>query len=445
MTELLILIVCAGALGLGVCRVIPGQNWPVRFGLAWGCGLGLSGYLLMLFVWSGIRLAFPSASVICGIALGAGLFLWKPWTQKALDERAGSGSLCRDFSPLEWIAVAVVAGTALAILLTVLSTPVKAFDARMIWMFHARLIADTGIHPAPELHDPAFVIGHPQYPPLLPVLQALAAILSGVFDERWVRLVPAGFYFAMGGLLWDSLKDAPQRLLLVSAWALMPTLVVFEEGGADSGLADVMLSFYVFASLWLALKAEGRLPQYALAGACAAFAGLTKNEGLVIAGMVAVVLWSQADIPFRAKLVFVATWILMLVPWLAVRGQIATLFEERYLEHLTPGRLLWGLDRAGLVAGEMARQMFLLPQRSGLFWWLILAWFAGSERRRDLLLVNGLWIVPAYLLVIYVLYLVTPWERDFQVHLSFSRVLLHIAPLALWAAVWRPDRRVPGP
>jgi hypothetical protein len=90
-------------------------------------------------------------------------------------------------------------------------------------------------------------------------------------------------------------------------------------------------------------------------------------------------------------------------------------------------------SRAGAVATEMLKQAFLLPHRSGLFWWLVLAWFAASKRKAEALGPHRLGIVPVYLLVVFVLYVVTPWEGVVQVQLSFSRVLLQVAPLALWA------------
>jgi hypothetical protein len=48
--------------------------------------------------------------------------------------------------------------------------------------------------------------------------------------------------------------------------------------------------------------------------------------------------------------------------------------------------------------------------------------------------VNARWlVVPAYLDIVFVLYLVSPWQGVLQVQLSFERVLLHLVPLAVVA------------
>jgi hypothetical protein len=126
-------------------------------------------------------------------------------------------------------------------------------------------------------------------------------------------------------------------------------------------------------------------------------------------------------------------FVLLTIPWLAVRTGLRPILDEGYLGHLGWTGLVAGPPRAGSVAAEMFVQGFLLPHRSGFFWWLVAGWFLASPRKAEALVGGRLAVAITYLLVVYVLYVVTPWEGVVQVQLSFSRVLLHVAPLALWA------------
>lgn len=80
----------------------------------------------------------------------------------------------------------------------------------------------------------------------------------------------------------------------------------------------------------------------------------------------------------------------------------------------------------------MLRQLFLAPQRAGLLWWVVLLGVIGASNRRELLVRRHLWIVPAWLLFLFAIFVITPWEGTKQVHLAFARLLLQIAPLGVW-------------
>jgi hypothetical protein len=337
-------------------------------------------------------------------------------------------------------ALAALGVFAVLLVATLATTPLVSVDARTLWVPHARLVLDTGRYPAPELRDPAFVIAHASYPPLLPLTEALVGFAAGSSDERLLRAVPAAFYAVVAVLL---LAELPRReprwgILLAAAWALLPTLVVFEEGGADAGLADVALSAFVLTSALLLERGEAAGPVSSpvlavLAGLLAAAAALTKNEGLVLGGLLCVSAAFGGRGRWRRAGLAALAFALVTVPWLEVRAGLRPILDEGYLGHLGWTRLVAGAPRAGSVAAEMLVQAFLLPHRSGPFWWLVAGWFVASPRKAEALVGGRLAVAIAYLLVVYGLYVVTPWEGVVQVQLSFSRVLLHVAPLVLWA------------
>lgn len=403
--------------------------------LAWsgGWGVGALAFLAFLLGSLGVRLGRGLVLLVCGGAvLAAGL--------TAALSRSGfgpRGASLRPRIPAEWIVLGGFAIVLCTLAVAIATTPLGAFDARMLWTLQARLIFDTEAYPSAELLDPAFVVAHPQYPPLLPLAEALSALAAGSFRERLVRLVPTFFYLSVVAALLAALARNDRRFgpLLAGVYALMPTLILDEHGGAaDAGLADIPLSFFVLLSVLLLARArEAEWRDHAVAGHLAALAGLFKNEGLVLGALLVASVSFQARRSWRLPLAFAAGWALTLLPWLEVRSALPTVFEEQYGEHLNPSRILWGLDRAGAVLGEMLQLTFLRPNGAGLTWWVVgLFWLASPGRIARLRDVH-LWVVPAYLAAIFVVYLITPWEGTLQVRLSFARVLLHVAPLALWA------------
>jgi hypothetical protein len=431
MIPLAVLMAGALALGLRLAKLACGPGASrlalYAFGTASGAAaLGAAGLLVAL-------LGAPlGRGLVVSLAVGAGAFAL---LTRSPQSRPASSGWPRPRSLADRWTFLMLAVVALLVVLTVVTTPLVSVDARTLWTPHARLIADTGRYPAPELRDPAFVIAHASYPPLLPMMEALVALASGSTDERLLRAVPTVFYFSTAALL---LAELPRReprwgILLAAAWALMPTLIVFEEGGADAGLADVAVSGFVLMSAVLLERAPRlSLAAPALAGGLAAAAALTKNEGLVLGGLLCLSAWIFGPRGRRAG-VMTVVFLLLIGPWLAVRPNLASILDESYLSHLGWERFSAEAPRAGAVATEMLEQAFLLPHRAGLFWWLVGAWFAASRRKAEALGPDRLGIVPLYLLVVFVLYLVTPWEGTVQVQLSFSRVLLQVAPLALWA------------
>ena len=432
------LVAAVLALGTRLARRVLRPDAPRLLvgGMGAVLGAATAGIAAVLVALAGVPVARPLAWALA-LAAGAGAWALGPTARPTT-----AWGRPRPRSPADGWALGVLALFGLLLVTTVITTPLVSVDARTLWVPHARLIADTGRYPAPELRDPAFVIAHASYPPLLPIMEALVGVAAGSVDERVLRAVPTAFYFAVGALL---LVELPRReprwgVLLAAAWGLLPALVVFEEGGADAGLADVALSALVLASALLFERAEaGQAPFGAavLAGVLAAAAALTKNEGLVLGGLLCLsaAVGDRAGRIGRLRRAGLATlaFVLLIGPWLAVRSSLRPILDEGYFGHLRWDRLLAAAPRAGNVAAEMLAQIFVLPHRSGLFWWLVVGWFLASPRKADALRAGRLAVVPVYVLVVYVLYVVTPWEGVIQVQLSFSRVLLQVAPLALWA------------
>lgn len=423
MTGLVLLVLACLGLGGGL---LDRSTWPAARAprIAVAFLLGGLGVVVLLVAASYAGAPMRSAAMLV-LALGAALGLRWLWRLRHRAREAAP-----PWTPIERAGVLVWLLLVAAMARNVAAVPMASVDGRTLWWLHARLIHSASAYPAPEHRDPGFPLPHPQYPPLVPVLAAAAASL-GAASEPLMRAVPFLFYLALAGLL---LGEPPRRdprmgRGLTLAVLLLPTLVLSEEGGADAGVADTTLATYVAASA-LALEA-GAAP---LAGLLAAGAALTKNEGIVLGLLLGASAWihcGESRRRLRPALVMAGVFGAIVVPWLLLRTTLPAGFDERYLARLTPETLAAGAPRALEVLWEMARIALLHPQRSGLFWWALAALWALGRRGRSGP-ASGRWIVPpVYLAVVFLLYVVSPWEGVVQVQLSFERVLIQLAPLAV--------------
>lgn len=420
-----LLLLVAACLGVGG-QFLRRSAWPVprTARVAAAFLLGGLGVAVLLLAASQVGVPMRHASVLL-LGLGAPLGLHWLWRLRERPREAVPGwTLIERIGLLVWLLMVA------AMVRNVATVPMASVDGRTLWWLHARVIHAASSYPSPEHRDLGFPLPHPQYPPLLPTLEATAAAF-GPPSEPVMRAVPLLFYLALGALLLAELprRDSRTGRGLALAVLLMPTLLFSEEGGADAGVADTMLASYVAGSA-LALEA-GAVP---LAGLLAAGAVLSKNEGIVLGLLLAVSAWIQGGASrrrLRPALTMFAVCAAVVVPWLLVRATLPPGFDERYLTRLTPDALATGAPRAPMVLAEMLRIALLHPQRSGLFWWGMAGLWALRQRARCGPISDRRLVPPAYLAVVFLIYVASPWKGVLQVLLSFERVLIHLAPLAV--------------
>lgn len=391
----------------------------------WSAGIALVPYVLVLAAACGMRLGRPLVLVV--VVLGFALAV--RFTQRPREVPP------RSRSPIDRLWLAGIAVAAALVVWVSATTPLVAIDARAIWSYHARIILDTGRYPAPELADPGLVVQHPRYPPLLPMAEAATGFLAGSSDDRVLRLVPTVFFLALVALLLGELprRDPRFGFSLVGIYVLMPTLLLSRTAGADAGLADIALSLYVALSV-LSLEAG----EDAQAGAFAAAAALTKNEGLVLGALLMLSAWLRGRRSRRGSVIFTLAFALPLLPWMLIQQQIANSYDEHYLQRLAAGALGPALARLPGLLLEMLRLGLFAPQRDVVFWWIVLVFWWASKRRSEVLTQGRLWIVPAYLMAVWLVYGLSPWSGVVQVQASMTRILLHVAPLALLGLTCSP-------
>jgi len=320
-------------------------------------------------------------------------------------------------------------GIVAVLLVFALGSPTDEWDPRSIWLFHARRIyLDGSLYT--QLDDYA-VFSHNDYPSLFPLWSATAAKLVG----HWNEIFPK----AAGTLLL-----LPPLLLIArsvrSGWvAGLVAVVVLKVGGRYlvDGYMDAFLAVYAVAALAMAVQPRTQptgvawftLAAYAMVSAVLT---LTKNEGAVLAILVAIVavatcLLRDRRMPWGLLVAFAVSMLPLLAWKLAVAG--ADLGND--------------LARSDLKGQLLAR----LPDLSQSV--LILKALLRSDAWIPLVLLLGLWtrtwrtpaaraallVAVAYLGVLFAVYLSTPHDLEWHLATSARRVALPMQLLLMYGVL----------
>jgi hypothetical protein len=252
--------------------------------LAAGCCVAFAGSLLMWFVlWS-----------IAAAAVAAVVLLRRP------------GSLRRLWLDGRWelrplvVGAAVVLGAATAWALRTIRVPNIGFDARAIWLLHARWLAGGHGLARADLRNHFFVVSHPTYPPLASSVMALTWLVSGSGTDRaavvTLTLLNGCVLFVAGWGVVEAARrgvlhlhaDPWRRRALLGLGIVVAALVVLVAGGvmgdfATDGYADPLWSLAAVAAVLFGLVLQSTTADIGAVAVLLGVAGLTKVEGTAVA------------------------------------------------------------------------------------------------------------------------------------------------------------------
>lgn len=347
-----------------------GPRWVVTlFELSLGTGLGVgiaSGIFFVLVVLGAASPATILSLDAAAIAmLGLMLFL-----RRSRAPASGELELPTRAQGFRWNWVLALAlGAALAIELTSMGTvaqsnPHGLWDAFAIWNIRARFLAGPG-EVWRNAVSPLLEKTHPDYPLLLAGFVGRCWKVAGNYDTSVPIATALSFFLATLGLLVSSLALVRSlSAALLAGLVLLSGLTYVSQPMAQ--YADVPLAFYYLAAISLAFLAwfspERRkrvlLP---LAGAAAALAGWTKNEGLlflvVFCGCYALAEWRFSGLK---KAAVRGTWLLLG----ALPGLILVGWLKLHLAPVADPVVRYSVQR---VAGGLARWSSIRWVLDGVF------------------------------------------------------------------------------
>jgi hypothetical protein len=357
-----------------------------------------------------------------------------------------------------WLSRALL-GAALLLLAVVVRSailrPTYQFDALTRWMFKAKVLAvDHELLRGSVCSDAFFAFTHQKYPPLVSHIAQLPSLFSGEFDDRLASALLPLFAIALVLIAYGFVQRHAGRRLgaLVSLWiASLPLICSIDQeppgAGAFSAMADLPLSlFLTAATLAAAEAANGSSRALLQAGLLLSAAALTKNEGLPTLVLLpfALLCCSQQSRLKNATFLLLLGLAGYLLAWGLPSFSLPAL-DENYPARLTTGALLEGLPRLPVVLASLGKEMLSL-RNWNLTWPVLLALVVLAGRSAFSRPSALLWLTVAAQLLSYGLaYVITGWTNPF-VHseedpverlllLTQGRLLLHVAPLAIIAAV----------
>jgi hypothetical protein len=339
--------------------------------------------------------------------------------------------------------------------------PPVAWDARSIWWFHAAWVDGGGAAFRDALGNPAFVFSHPDYPPFAPATVAGAWAVtpgSGLWVAQAVTTVLTLSAVAV-------LAYAVRHLVpTVSPWiARLAALAVglglwsVAEYGIAGGYVDHLCAAALAAAVVLlfvggSVVAPGRrTPEpdasvasgsLALAVVLLSVAALTKNEGLVGVGIVALLFTVRARAELRR-----AAWVWVPVAvgvlWSVVArvfGAASDLSSSPRIGQLRSGDLT-PLERVGPTLSKLGGQVGWVVAGAAVV--SLVGAVTLGRRRRSLGLVGIGWpwlVMAIYTAALVGTYVISPYDLQWHLLTSVDRVgvllvLVALATTASWVLV----------
>jgi hypothetical protein len=410
--------------GAGVTRALgcwaTARGLVRMLGLAYLAGVAASGVLLQLLLVLGVGFG-----VVTVVLATAGLALLG-----LLGRPAGDPAPAR----LPWRRVApqalVVGGSSLLMAVDLWFQPLGKWDAWAQWTAKARVIyLFHGLEPSILSTQPYFAM-NPDYPTLLPSVEASDFAFGGAVDTRVIHLqFLLLFLAALAALVQLLTPGAPALGWSIAALvAVTPAVQVLTA----SALADIPVAlFFAFAGLfaqrWLAARDRTALSLYALFGAAAL---ATKFEGRIYFTALALVLVVQTARIARDRLIptvaaSVAAPLVGLLPWSLwvkhhhIRGIFLTSLSDRI-----SFELFSRLGRIPLALGTLAKES-VLPTEWLLITVVVTVGVAFAFRRRSSRAVLELVVATVLLTLagLVFVYWATPLDPTFHLRQSGYRVI----------------------
>lgn len=271
----------------------------------------------------------------------------------------------------------------------VLNTPMQSVDVIGIWLFKAKAFFVEGGLPIKTLHNPNFILFHPQYPLLLPGIYSLVYFVLGRVWELPILLLYPFYYLT---ILWLALKlfqnfglTKLQSLIYVYIYSMLSPLLG-QAGRMHAGSADtvIVLLGWIIVYQWqktISNKNSTLINQSAwIITLLVMVASQIKLEGLLMGAMLLIL-----PLPKWRKVFY--GW-LMLLPslcWSLIVKNLA-IPSDFVLAVPTGGELIY---RCWLVISLTIQEM-LNYKNWYIFWplfWLViftLRWFKKNQAVLDL-------------------------------------------------------------
>lgn len=305
--------------------------------------------------------------------------------------------------------------------LLLVASPIDTGDAALIWGYHGKVFTCEPIWNSDLLRERYWTWSHPEYPLLIPFLHSYFFALHDSFRDDWVLIWQAAFMFAVSLILFRTLVRAKTEPW--SSAVLVLSLLFFFHRRAFGGDAELVSG--LFAALVAASLVSNSFPLFSTA---IIGLSLSKNEATIFALLGLGLSWVFFHELRRRQTKYLAAAVFAIL----IFGALLPSHHEQYARRLL-SPAAWSAGLAGIseilsgmlhVLGDFPWYYFVLQivvvaaflPRVREFWFAM-AWFA------------------AFQVVVFAIYLVSPWGPGLY-KISYFRLLLQSFPPLFLISGW---------
>lgn len=304
--------------------------------------------------------------------------------------------------------------------------PLSAWDGWATWLFKAKAFyADGNVDPA------LFLYMNSDYPYLVSLVSAFLYVFIGWANDQSVLLLFFSFYSFLGiAFFFSLLRNVGIKKSLIFTFLLLASQNIVRHGGRfEAGYVDLALGFYIFMSFELLLRyvKSKKLSNLIILNLFLGFTALIKNEGLpfsIIAQLV--IIFHILKFKQFSYLLVLLFWAIPILDW--------NIFK--FINHLPQNYLFSNTvlrpERIAIVIKEISSE-FLNIGNWNLLWLVFFTGFLAYLFLKKSLELNISYIIIFFQLLVYIIvFLLTPVNPALHIKNVADRLLIHLAPLAVF-------------
>lgn len=388
-------------------------------------GLGTAAVAFQLFTYSQAGIGWNYTSILLPWII---LSIYLSVSKKKQIASNFKMSIAVRFSALQKFLLLLIAGNFAYTLFEAWLRPLYAWDGWAIWLIKSKMFFIDGF-----VNPDVYAILHDSYPFVINLSGTFIYMILGKVDDRAVLLLFYCFYLFLGIAFYNFLK---KKFITTSAllftFLLLSTQNILRHGGRfEAGYADLALGFYIFLSFTL-LDRFIKSRKFRDVILCSLFLGATsliKEEGLVASTVMEGILLYHCFFKNRNIKLLIASFVgfIPLVNWNLFKftNQINYSLYEKSVIHI---QRIYG------ILYEIGRE-FVNIQNWNLLWpaffFALILLLLGKFKRNRLFPVALVIVFLQFLSYVFV-FMISPHEPASHVRGVINRLLLHIAPIAIY-------------
>lgn len=431
MNELIVLLVILFLTVIGYL-LIRGFNLLTNknklFVISCSYGLGVGVIAMQLFIYSGLSIPWKIETLMSPWVI---FIIWILFKKRSMVKLS-----MPQIAKLKLFDKLLLLGILLAlsyVIFEALIRPVTVWDAWAIWLLKSKIFFIDG-----KINPEMLNYVRSDYPLVVSLLGTFVYIVLGHVNDTAVLLMSVAFYFFLGLAFFAALKKeygVTYALLFTFIYVTMQNFI--RHGGRmEAGQADLPVAYYSFISLLLLFEyiKKGNWKVLLLLNIFLAIGSLVKFEGIPMAIVICslIINYILKKKVYR-HLLFLLFWIVPLIDW-QIYKKINHINYDYFMAH----PLVFSSSKIANSIWGTIKELFNLRSWGMLwisYWYAIM--FLGVKNNR-LIIINLILLTQIILYVLLYMFMVGNDPQS-----SGERLLLHVAPLAIYYIAILIERKFP--